>query len=152
MNPRSDQGCSMRDGGLRLKPTNRYAPSNRSHWCRDGRSSGVLLHLTAPARTGRGGAMASPRESSNLRYRIPIAMWFLPTRSRTREEPNFHTYGGGNHRWKAGDGSVVRPTLGDSEQLPRGFSGDRNSSYGGGGSWGSFSRRLISVGGRALMG
>jgi hypothetical protein len=99
MNPRSDQGPSTCDGGLRLKLMNRYAPSNREHQSRDGWSSGVLLRLTAPARTGRGGAMAGPRESLNLRYRIPIAMWFLPMRSRTREEPNIHTYGGVNRRW-----------------------------------------------------
>jgi hypothetical protein len=94
MNPRSDQGPSTRDGGLRLKLMNQYAPSNREHQSRDGWSSGILLRLTAPARTWRGGAMAGPRESSNLRYRIPNAMWFLPMRSRTREEPNIHTYGG----------------------------------------------------------
>jgi hypothetical protein len=52
MNPRSDQGRSTRDKRLRLKPMNRYAPLNRGHRSRDGRSSGILLRLTAPARTG----------------------------------------------------------------------------------------------------
>jgi hypothetical protein len=62
------------------------------------------------------------------------------------------TYGNGDGRGKADDGEVARANHGDGEGDLWGFSDDENSSYGGGGSWGSSSGRLIDVRGGTMLG
>jgi hypothetical protein len=51
--------------------------------------------------------MAGAKKTSNLRYRAPNVMWFLPMRSRQREELILLTYTGGDGRWSSSprDGS-----------------------------------------------
>jgi hypothetical protein len=78
------------------------------------------------------------RSSSSL-FRAPKSNPSPSTRSRQRGETILLTYDNGDGWGKADDGEVARANLGDSEGDLQGFSGDENSSYDGGGSWGSSS-------------
>jgi hypothetical protein len=90
--------------------------------------------------------------SSSSPFTAPKANPSPSTRSRQRGETILLTYGNRDGRGKADDGEVARVNLGDGEGDLQGFSGDENSSYGGGGSWGSSSGQLIDAGGNATLG
>jgi hypothetical protein len=79
-----------------------------------------------PARTETGRRHGRWRESSNSRYKAPNTMWFLPTRSRRREEPVLHTYVGENRWWNTGNSNAVQTTLGGSDWTIRWSSGDKS--------------------------
>jgi hypothetical protein len=79
----------------------------------------LLPHLTVPARIEMGRHHGWWRESSNLRYKAPNTMWFLPMQFRRWEELVLHTYIGENRRWKTGNSGVVWMTLGDGDWLLR---------------------------------
>jgi hypothetical protein len=112
---------------VRIRSTKPVSYDQISHAPRrlDGRGS-FFFPWQRYQEQGGGGAMVGARESLNSRYRVPNTMWFLPMSSRWWEEAVLHTYCGGNRRWKAGDGGVVWPTLGDGEWLLRWSSGGKN--------------------------